>query len=461
MTTIVLPEAFAAAVMQFLDSMRAQQKPVPSPLRPYLQDLFGCDPSLLSLVAEKYPGFQLPNVQLAIDRVMARPDATSRAIGVVADQVLRSELGNAIVAPSSRPECQPPREGPMSFVNVHLSSERVLPCSQVGVYLVKTANSVHAFFIAVQEGFKDIVITVQVMAREREEGLAVLADFNAIVRQVNVYRGHVLTVEATLMAGLKIEFAKIPEIRREHIILPKGVIERVERQTVQFAEHKAALSASGFHLKRGMLLYGPPGTGKTLTTLYLANVARGRTVILLTGERFGSLSSACAVARDLQPSLVIMEDVDLIAEDREMGGSRTQLHVLLEAMDGLEGDADIQFILTTNRVDVLERALQSRPGRIDLAIEIPLPDAECRRRIFELFSRGVKHALGDFSEWVKRTEGASATFIRELLRRAALESSLEGGPIDLRSRHLEAAITELVEVGGRLTRHILGFQTPE
>ncbi len=59
------------------------------------------------------------------------------------------------------------------------------------------------------------------------------------------------------------------------------------------------------------------------------------------------------------------------------------------------------------------------------------------------------------------TDGASPTFIRELIRRAALESSLEGGSIRLETRHLETAIEELAEVGGELNRHLLGFQSPE
>lgn len=84
-----------------------------------------------------------------------------------------------------------------------------------------------------------------------------------------------------------------------------------------------------------------------------------------------------------------------------------------------------------------------------------------RRRLFELFSRGVKHTLGDFGEWVDRTAGASATYIREHIRCAALESSLEGGAIEVKSRHMESASTELVEVGGPMTRRILGFRPPE
>ena len=50
-------------------------------------------------------------------------------------------------------------------------------------------------------------------------------------------------------------------------------------------------------------------------------------------------------------------------------------------MDGLAEDADVVFLLTTNRADLLEPALASRPGRVDQAVHVDLPDREARRRL--------------------------------------------------------------------------------
>lgn len=455
------PEDFANAAMQFFESMKAQVPAMPNPLRDRLQEQFGVDPSSLALVAEEFPAYEQPNVQLAIERIMAAPNAEATAIGIVSKPGLSSDLGMGIVMPTNKRDELPPREGPMTFVNAHLEGKEVLPCAQLGMYLLQTEHGPLAYFVAVEDGGLKKVIRVQVMATTRDLGLAALAGFQEHMDQANVYRGHILTVRAAFMEELSIKFAKLPAIQRDDIILPDGLLERLEHQTVQFFEHRDTMAASGFHLKRGMLLHGPPGTGKTLTTMYLASVARDRTVILLSGEGFGSMAEACAVARKLQPTVVIMEDVDMIAEDRATNSCPAQLHELLNAMDGLEGDADIQFILTTNRFEVLENALQSRPGRVDLAVEIPRPDADCRRRIFELFCKNVERKVQDFSEWIDRTDGASATFIRELVRRAALESSIESGSICIEARHLEKAIGELVEVGGTLTRNILGFRQPD
>ena len=69
--------------------------------------------------------------------------------------------------------------------------------------------------------------------------------------------------------------------------------------------------------------------------------------------------------------------------------SRVGLFSLLEAMDGVGADADVTFVLTTNRADILETALADRPGRVDLAIEIPRPDAACRERLFRVYVRDL------------------------------------------------------------------------
>ena len=75
------------------------------------------------------------------------------------------------------------------------------------------------------------------------------------------------------------------------------------------------------------------------------------------------------------------------------------LNKLLNEMDGLKEEADILFILTTNRPEALEPALASRPGRIDQAIEFPLPDAEGRRKLVRLYSRALTYRRRSCRKW--------------------------------------------------------------
>jgi ATP-dependent 26S proteasome regulatory subunit len=145
-------------------------------------------------------------------------------------------------------------------------------------------------------------------------------------------------------------------------------------------------------------------------------------------------------------------------------GANALLFELLNEMDGLAEDADILFILTTNRPEILEPALASRPGRIDQAIEIPPPDAECRRRLIELYGRGMTLKMTRLDQLIRRLEGVSAAFIRELLRKGAVyaaeEQSDDAEPLCVKDSHINEAMSDLLVAGGTLTQSLLGGRQP-
>jgi ATP-dependent 26S proteasome regulatory subunit len=208
-----------------------------------------------------------------------------------------------------------------------------------------------------------------------------------------------------------------------------------------------------------VLLHGPPGTGKTHTVRYLMSRLSDCTVILLTGQAMRLIGQAAALARRLQPSMVVVEDVDLVAMDRGFAAGPTNplLFTLLDAMDGVGADADVTFVLTTNRADELERALADRPGRIDLAIEVPRPDADGRGRLIELYGRGVD-LRADLGPVVEATEGVTASFIKELLRRAVLGAVRAdgGGGVPVVGDELTDVARAMADERASLTGILLG-----
>ncbi len=160
--------------------------------------------------------------------------------------------------------------------------------------------------------------------------------------------------------------------------------------------------------------------------------------------------------------MVVLEDVDLVAMDREYHETNPILFELLNGMDGLDEDHDVLFVLTTNRADLLEPALATRPGRIDQAVELPLPDADGRRRLLELYGEGLDLALTGDEPLIAALEGVSPAFIRELLRRAALMVAEESeGEISVGAEDLERALEELRHSAGDLTNVLLGAQPDE
>jgi ATP-dependent 26S proteasome regulatory subunit len=211
--------------------------------------------------------------------------------------------------------------------------------------------------------------------------------------------------------------------------------------------------------KKGILFYGLPGTGKTHTIHYLASVLPQVTTLLITEEQVSLLSEYMALARLLQPSMVVIEDADLIARDRTAMAGPSQemfLNKLLNEMDGLRTDADILFILTTNRPETLEAALTSRPGRIDQAIEFPLPDAEGRERLIRLYSHEAPVTDNVVRAIIKLTENVSAAFIKELMRRATQFYLERGGSDTIMLHDVDASMEEMMFEGGSLNRKLLG-----
>jgi ATP-dependent 26S proteasome regulatory subunit len=158
--------------------------------------------------------------------------------------------------------------------------------------------------------------------------------------------------------------------------------------------------------------------------------------------------------------MLVVEDVDLIAEERDMHpGQHPLLFELLNEMDGLAEDADVVFVLTTNRADLLEPALAARPGRVDQAVALELPDAGARRALFELYRGELPVDTSGLDDVIARTEGVTASFLKELIRRAALLAATrtpEAEALAVRAEDLRDALDELLDTRNAMTRTLLG-----
>src|SRR5690348_10197562 len=300
--------------------------------------------------------------------------------------------------------------------------------------------------------------TLEVLATDREAATTARDEIERLIRAHDVFRGQVLSfTESEHHGNDLVTFLPRPAVTASDVVLPDGMLEHIERHIIGVADWSAELLGAGQHLKRGLLLHGPPGTGKTHTVRYLTSHLAHLTVILLTGRSIRFIDQAAALARRLQPSMVVLEDVDLVATDRDYTpGGNPLLFSLLDAMDGIGADADVTFVLTTNRADILENALADRPGRVDLAVEIPRPDAHCRQRLLHLYAKDLA-IDADLGHVVAGTEGVTASFIKELIRRTVLTSLRAGErPPVLRDAHFTEVLAEMTGERQALTRTLLG-----
>jgi len=458
MTSDFSLEEFGLAWQRFMERV-TEVTPPPEPASPPLVDkLMGflqAQPTSLVLLNEHLLIRDLPNLQIAMDRYLLGPGRSAELVGYIVEH---DQPGLGLSTILARQRWQVVSEGPVQYRAVELADGERMQCMERGLYLINNGGRQLVLGIKINEYF-DRVLQLEVMCLDRELGEALLAEVRQLMREHNVYRGHIISLGGK--DAETIHFHKLPPVAREDIILPMRTMTTLERSTSGFDEQANRLRAVGRHIKRGLLFHGPPGTGKTLSIMYLASQMPGRTVILLTGRHLGLITQSCRLARLLAPAAVVLEDVDLIAVDRSQQESvGPVLFELLNEMDGLADDVDVLFILTTNRPDLLEPALVARPGRIDQAIEFPLPDEAGRRRLLALYGRGLGLRDDDLDDMVRRTAGGSPAFIRELLRKAALQAAQETRdspePPVVTAAHLRSAMHAIIEEGGELTKRLLG-----
>ena len=456
----VEPEELAGALKRLADWAQQHAPQPESPVRRRLVEHFRSEPADLPVVTRPLQPWDRPNLQVALDAWLEGRD--HEVLGVPLMEGYRAGLAELV------------REagwgvgvalGGVEHLTVPLGEDDAVVCVQAGLWLVADAGDGDPAVIMLKAagwGGETESLALEVMASTRARAEAVLDALRRLMAERNVYRGRVLELRSRHFhedEGAPLTVHALPPIERDRIVLPEGVLERIERQALGMARHADRLRASGRHLRRGLLLHGPPGVGKTLTAMYLAHRMRDRTVVLLTGQSVGAVRASVDLATALQPAMVILEDADLVALSRSFGPTNAILFELLNAMDGLDADHDVLFLLTTNRADLLEPALAARPGRIDQAVELAPPDAVGRGRLLDLYGEGLRVHLERRDELIAGLEGTTPAFIRELLRRAALIAAERGdGPIAVDDGDLTAALAELRRGDDDLTPRLLGAQ---
>jgi hypothetical protein len=450
--------AFGAAFRAFLDWVHsdAARSDDRNEVVALIDGFLGANGPRHSVVSRALPVFEHVNLQTALQAWSAESGRVVAVHGITTPPHFAPVNLQQLVTGEGIP---PLRLSAPPLVDLPNGPGSTLACLLLAALLVTDARGRYVVLVS-GPSEHDPGLAVEVAGLPVDAAQAVHAELDELRNRLNVYRGHVLDVSINAMGGVSLIFGEVPDTAREDVVLPEVVLNRVERHALGVSTHRDALLAAGQHLKRGLLLYGPPGTGKTHTTRYLLGQMTGYTRLMLTGRALHAIGSAATLARELQPAVIVLEDVDLVAEDRSFGpGSSPVLFDLLDAMDGAAADADLLFVLTTNRSDLLEPALAARPGRVDVAVEIDLPDADARRRLLDLYGRSVPLQLSDtdIDHVVERTDGVTASFLKELLRRAVLESLYDHTPLQtVTAAHTARALDDLLDSTQQVTRSLLG-----
>jgi ATP-dependent 26S proteasome regulatory subunit len=173
--------------------------------------------------------------------------------------------------------------------------------------------------------------------------------------------------------------------------------------------------------KRGVLLYGPPGTGKTTVGRALAHRLKGKfflidgTFIAGTDQFYKQINHVFEAAKDNAPSVIFIDDADAIFEN---GEERGLYRYLLTMIDGLESESAgrVCVMMTAMNVAHLPPALV-RSGRVELWLEMKLPDPEARTQILTALIRNLPDELRelDLPRLVAATEGFTGADLKAMV----------------------------------------------
>jgi ATP-dependent Clp protease adapter protein ClpS len=414
----------------------------------------------LVATSRQFPGHMGADVQLAVDRLFSA--SPIRFFGIYEQH----RYETLTIAGLTRNDRNAPAIAPAQYHEVDVGESAAVKCLNNGLWLCQTGGLRYAVVLSSHreyghESGTRIEIAVPTGADGAEFVQRCFSELESAVNAARSYRGKILSLDADgdyrgRSRGVMVH--KLPSVQREDVILPEATLKLLDRNVLNFVGSRPQLRRLGQSTRKGILLYGPPGTGKTHTIRYLASNLPGHTTLIITAAQVELLAHYMNLARLLQPAMVVIEDVDLIARSRDDMGpcEESLLNALLNEMDGLKQDADILFILTTNRPEELETALASRPGRIDQAIEVPLPDEIGRNKLVQLYGRGLP--LGDavVREAAQRTKGVSAAFIKELMRRIAQASIARDGGTSVETGDISEALDDMLFAGGKLNVKLLG-----
>jgi vesicle-fusing ATPase len=241
------------------------------------------------------------------------------------------------------------------------------------------------------------------------------------------------------IGGLDKEFSAIFRRAFASRIFPPSIVEKL-----------------GIQHCKGILLYGPPGTGKTLMARQIGKMLNAREPIIVNGpeilnkyvgqseENIRKLFAEAEKeykARGEESSLhiIIFDELDAICRQRGgksdgTGVGDSVVNQLLAKMDGVEQLNNILIIGMTNRKDMIDEALL-RPGRLEVHMEISLPDQHGRVQILNIHTAKMRenHLLApdvDIEELASLTKNFSGAEIAGFVRSAstfAFSRHIKGG----------------------------------
>ncbi|GFU96947.1 paraplegin [Trichonephila clavipes] len=221
----------------------------------------------------------------------------------------------------------------------------------------------------------------------------VLKRLNDVVSQLG--RAKFTVVDSLTGSGKGVQFRDVAGLKEAKIEIT---------EFVDYLKRPEKYKILGAKIPKGVLLLGPPGCGKTMLAKAVATEAKVP-FLAMAGSEFIEMIGGLGAARvrDLfkegrkrAPCIIYIDEIDAIGRKRSgttmsegvTGEGEQTLNQLLVELDGMATKEGVIMLASTNRADVLDKALL-RPGRFDRHILIDLPTLQERKEIFEQHLKSI------------------------------------------------------------------------
>jgi transitional endoplasmic reticulum ATPase len=230
-------------------------------------------------------------------------------------------------------------------------------------------------------------------------------------------------------------FVEIPNVRWQDLGGLGDVKDRLVEAIEWPLKYPELFEEAGIRPPKGILLVGPPGCGKTMLAKAIATESQTNFISVkgpsllskYVGESEKGVREIFRKARQTAPCIVFFDEIDAMIPTRAGGSSDSHvservLSQFLAELDGVEELKGVLVLGATNRLDMLDPAVL-RPGRFDEIFEIPAPDEDGRKEIFEVHLRHKPHESAiDLRRLAAMTEGLGGSEIASICAKAALRA---------------------------------------